>query len=373
MSGPAQLHIEVSDTGCGIPKSFRAGLFQPFQQANTSLARPRQGTGLGLSIVKHLVQRMSGTIDVHSIEGEGSAFIVHLPVTLQSRAPSPAVALPLPAPPAPAQGGKRIRVVYRDSRTQQRYVQLWARYGYAVVAGAHTASAEELARGVDAVWTDAETVSRSPALRSLMGAPSSRDSLAPSTASVSTEDEEGAGAGERAGECAVLFVVHSDANDLAPLEPELGEGRNVVLVKRPVIMHTVAGWLDAPAAHMGAHIRHTKVRFALPVEDSDDEDGDGGVVIEMGGEGERREKAARVGSPTRMPPPALKEKAPLRVEIGRTKGRVNVEIVSLPPAKAVVEEARLRVLLVEDNLVGVSLVVSSSDVLIRVIVRSING
>ena len=75
----------------------------------------------------------------------------------------------------------------------------------------------------------------------------------------------------------------------------------------------------------------------------------------------------------RMPPPALKEKAPLRVEVGRAKERVSVEIISLSPAKAVAEEARPRVLLVEDNLVSVSLVVSYPGVLTWMVARSING
>ncbi|THG97983.1 hypothetical protein EW026_g4137 [Hermanssonia centrifuga] len=56
MDSDTQVSIKVSDTGCGIPKSFRNSLFQPFRQADSSLTRPKQGTGLGLSIVKHLVQ-----------------------------------------------------------------------------------------------------------------------------------------------------------------------------------------------------------------------------------------------------------------------------------------------------------------------------
>ncbi|KAH9854498.1 hypothetical protein C2E23DRAFT_726454 [Lenzites betulinus] len=233
MEGPARLVIKVADTGCGIPKSFRGALFEPFRQADTSMTRPRQGTGLGLSIVKHLVQRMSGTIDVESEENEGSAFTITLPVTLPSRSPSPTDHNP-PRPP-----GKRIRVVYRNARTQDRFIRLWSRYGYPAVPGTATWSADALTKDVDVIWTDSETVSQSPALRSLMG---------PATPSG-----------------VLLFIAHSESQDLERLEPELRDGRNVVLVKRPVIMHTVAEWIDNPEEQLGRHIKN-KVRFALPEE-----------------------------------------------------------------------------------------------------------
>ena len=99
MSGPSQLLLTVSDTGCGIPKSFRGALFEPFRQADTSLTRPRQGTGLGLSIVRHLVQRMAGTVGVESEEGRGTTVRVEVPVTVQSRETSPEEGEDPAAPP----------------------------------------------------------------------------------------------------------------------------------------------------------------------------------------------------------------------------------------------------------------------------------
>ncbi|KAI0658269.1 hypothetical protein C8Q70DRAFT_994181 [Cubamyces menziesii] len=235
MSSPTQLVIKVIDTGCGIPQSFRGALFEPFRQADTSLTRPRQGTGLGLSIVKHLVQRMSGTIEVDSEEGLGSTFTVSIPIALPSRSPSPTIhCAPSVAP------SKRVRVVYRNPRTQEQFIRLWTQYGYFAQGGSPTSSLEDLAKDVDAIWTDAETVTNSPPLQGLIGAPPWKDTI--------------------------LFIVHSDTQDLAPLEPKLREGRNVILVKRPVIMHTVAEWLEDPADYMGRHIKSGKVRFALPQE-----------------------------------------------------------------------------------------------------------
>ncbi|CDO68498.1 hypothetical protein BN946_scf184499.g23 [Trametes cinnabarina] len=235
MREPGQLVFQVIDTGCGIPESFRGALFEPFRQADTSLTRPRQGTGLGLSIVKHLVQRMSGTIDVDSQEGRGTTFTVKIPVTLPSESPSPTTAR------APAIAAtKRIRVIYRNSRTQEQFVRLWSQYGYTAFPGSPTSTPAEIVKGVNVVWTDTETVAHSPALRSLLASSEASD--------------------------VVIFVVHSDAQELAVLDPELRDGLNVVLVKRPVIMHTVAEWVDDPEPHVGRHIKPTKVRFALPDE-----------------------------------------------------------------------------------------------------------
>jgi signal transduction histidine kinase len=72
--------IEVSDRGCGIPRSEQSRIFEPFYRVDPSRARSTGGVGLGLSIVKRLVERMNGNIEVRSELGEGSTFIVKLPI-----------------------------------------------------------------------------------------------------------------------------------------------------------------------------------------------------------------------------------------------------------------------------------------------------
>jgi signal transduction histidine kinase/CheY-like chemotaxis protein len=84
----AALVIEVRDTGPGIPKIALARIFQPFEQADATIASRYGGTGLGLAITHSLVRMMGGTIDVDSRPGHGSTFRVRLPGEPVARAES---------------------------------------------------------------------------------------------------------------------------------------------------------------------------------------------------------------------------------------------------------------------------------------------
>jgi PAS domain S-box-containing protein len=70
----SRVRCEVRDTGPGVSKEAKRGLFKPFQQADASITRRFGGTGLGLSICKKLVELMGGEIGVTDRPGGGSVF-----------------------------------------------------------------------------------------------------------------------------------------------------------------------------------------------------------------------------------------------------------------------------------------------------------
>jgi signal transduction histidine kinase len=82
--GDFQWGLQVKDTGIGISKQAQEYIFEPFRQADETLARKYGGVGLGLSIVRQLVQVMNGTVSVESDLGRGSTFTVTFPLRTPS-------------------------------------------------------------------------------------------------------------------------------------------------------------------------------------------------------------------------------------------------------------------------------------------------
>ena len=72
--------IAITDTGIGISQEDLDTIFERFRQVDGSFTRRAEGTGLGLPITRHLAEMHGGTLDVHSILGEGSTFTVRLPI-----------------------------------------------------------------------------------------------------------------------------------------------------------------------------------------------------------------------------------------------------------------------------------------------------
>jgi CheY-like chemotaxis protein len=76
------LVLKVRDTGIGITAEFLPHLFDPFTQANMSMARERGGLGIGLTLVKAIVELHGGSVEARS-DGLhlGSQFIIRLPIS----------------------------------------------------------------------------------------------------------------------------------------------------------------------------------------------------------------------------------------------------------------------------------------------------
>ena len=67
--------VSIADTGCGIAPEHRAKMFQEF-----FTTKGGRGTGLGLPVTRKLIEKMGGTITLHSVPGRGTKFVFALPV-----------------------------------------------------------------------------------------------------------------------------------------------------------------------------------------------------------------------------------------------------------------------------------------------------
>jgi PAS domain S-box-containing protein len=82
--------LRVRDTGVGIAPDLLPRIFDLFTQAERSLDRAQDGLGVGLTVVHKLVEMHRGRVEAYSALGQGSEFVVHLPVLeLPKRPPRP--------------------------------------------------------------------------------------------------------------------------------------------------------------------------------------------------------------------------------------------------------------------------------------------
>ncbi len=75
-----QLRAWVADTGIGIPQDDLERVFSGFYRTAAAKATGEIGTGLGLSIVRHVVEKVGGTLRVESEPGKGTRFDLTLPL-----------------------------------------------------------------------------------------------------------------------------------------------------------------------------------------------------------------------------------------------------------------------------------------------------
>ena len=80
------LEVAVVDQGVGIPQRDLTRVFERFYRVDQARSRGTGGTGLGLSIVHHVATNHGGQVTVSSVEGEGSTFVLRLPMRVATPA-----------------------------------------------------------------------------------------------------------------------------------------------------------------------------------------------------------------------------------------------------------------------------------------------
>ncbi len=121
--------VRVRDTGIGITPAMLPRIFDLFTQAERSLDRSQGGLGIGLALVRRLTELHGGTVSAHSTVGEGSEFVVRLPVaSVDAQAATPAVPAPVAAPTRPL----RVLVVDDNVDTVLSFAMLLKTLGHDV-------------------------------------------------------------------------------------------------------------------------------------------------------------------------------------------------------------------------------------------------
>ncbi len=91
--------VEVQDTGIGIAQDQLPHVFDRFRQADGSSTRKYQGVGLGLALCKELIEEHDGKLTATSEVGQGTTFVVELPLGLRGSHAGPETEPPDPDPP----------------------------------------------------------------------------------------------------------------------------------------------------------------------------------------------------------------------------------------------------------------------------------
>ena len=121
-----RVRFAVKDTGIGIPPGKLNSIFERFTQADAETTRRFGGTGLGLAISRHLVERMGGSLNVHSKPAEGSEF--HFTLCLELNAKNQVIDQPALALPMTTLRGLRIMVAEDNPvnmMVARRFLQKW--------------------------------------------------------------------------------------------------------------------------------------------------------------------------------------------------------------------------------------------------------
>ncbi len=124
-SSESRAEICVQDSGVGMEPTILASAFEPFVQADRSLSRSRGGLGLGLPLVKGLIELHGGSARAESAGlGQGSRFVLLLPLASEGTIASAAPALPAPAAISAAPTQRRILLI-EDNVDAAEILGMW--------------------------------------------------------------------------------------------------------------------------------------------------------------------------------------------------------------------------------------------------------
>ncbi|MEE2896081.1 MAG: HAMP domain-containing sensor histidine kinase [Planctomycetota bacterium] len=89
--GSAGIRFRVTDHGPGVPEDLQESIFEKFRQADASHTRTHGGTGLGLAICRELAELLGAEVSLSSRVGQGSTFMVDMPLTWRERELQPLI------------------------------------------------------------------------------------------------------------------------------------------------------------------------------------------------------------------------------------------------------------------------------------------
>ena len=73
-------HLQVTDTGIGIPRECWTEIFDPFVRVDKSRSRAMGGAGLGLALVREIAELHGGSVRVLQSSGQGTQFLFDIPI-----------------------------------------------------------------------------------------------------------------------------------------------------------------------------------------------------------------------------------------------------------------------------------------------------
>ena len=143
------VRLSVNDTGCGMDETILRRAFEPFFTTKEA----GKGTGLGLATVYGIVKQHQGWIEVESVVGRGSSFLIYLPQTTPVEAPADS------PQDEKTKGGSEIILLVEDDHAVRHFVAARLRtLGYIVLEAGNGVEAleiwEQYHQQIDLLFTD---------------------------------------------------------------------------------------------------------------------------------------------------------------------------------------------------------------------------